>query len=89
MILRNRFEEAFRFFADLERNNRKERTHANRERYESHIVMPLRRLLEAWIVRGKMKPGEATKAVVPKKVEKVFKDLVPLWRMTSAREWNT
>src|SRR6266567_3052075 len=39
--------ETFRFFRDLEKNNRKEWMHENRDRYEAHIVAPFRRLLEA------------------------------------------
>jgi uncharacterized protein (TIGR02453 family) len=44
--------------------------------------------LQAWIVRKKMKPAEATRADFVRTVEKVFQDLIPLWRMTSAKEWN-
>src|SRR5947208_14065851 len=39
--------ETFRFFRDLEKNNGKEWMHENRDRYEAHIVAPVRRLLEA------------------------------------------
>jgi uncharacterized protein (TIGR02453 family) len=44
--------------------------------------------LQAWIVRKKMKPAEATRPDFVRTVEKVFKDLMPVWRMTSAREWR-
>ncbi len=44
--------------------------------------------LQAWIVRRKMKPGDAAKAGFVTEVEKIFKDLLPIWRMTSAPEWN-
>jgi uncharacterized protein (TIGR02453 family) len=44
--------------------------------------------LQAWIVRKKMKPAQATKPDFVRTVEKVFKDLMPVWRMTSAREWK-
>lgn len=38
--------ETFRFFKDLARNNSKAWMDANRERYQSNIVQPFRRLLE-------------------------------------------
>src|SRR6202165_3888186 len=38
--------EAFQFFKDLGRNNRKEWMDANRDRYQSSVVQPFRRLLE-------------------------------------------
>lgn len=38
--------ETFRFFKDLSRNNKTVWMHANRDRYESAIVKPLRALLE-------------------------------------------
>ena len=38
--------ETFRFFKDLGRHNRKEWMDANRERYQSAVVQPFRRLLE-------------------------------------------
>lgn len=38
--------ETFRFFRDLARHNRKVWMDANRERYQSAVVQPLRRLLE-------------------------------------------
>lgn len=38
--------ETFRFFKDLGRNNRKPWMDANRERYQSAVVQPFRRLLE-------------------------------------------
>jgi uncharacterized protein (TIGR02453 family) len=44
--------------------------------------------LQAWIVRKKMKPAEAARPDFVRTVEKVFKDLMPLWRMTSARDWK-
>jgi hypothetical protein len=44
--------------------------------------------LQAWIVRKKMKPSEATRPDFVRTVEKVFKDLIPLWCMTSARDWK-
>ena len=44
--------------------------------------------LQAWIVRRKMKPADATKPGFRKEVEKVFKDLMPLWGITSAVEWQ-
>lgn len=37
----------FRFFRDLARNNRTAWMEANRERYQDHVVAPLRALLEA------------------------------------------
>jgi uncharacterized protein (TIGR02453 family) len=39
--------ETFQFFKDLGRHNKKEWMDANRERYQSAIVQPFRRLLEA------------------------------------------
>lgn len=39
--------ETFRFFKDLSRNNTKSWMDANRDRYQSSIVQPFRRLLEA------------------------------------------
>jgi len=39
--------ETFRFFRELGRNNHKAWMDANRERYQSHIVAPMRALLEA------------------------------------------
>ena len=39
-------EETFRFFRELGRNNRKAWMDANRARYQSSVVQPLRRLLE-------------------------------------------
>src|SRR5215475_3025280 len=38
--------EAFKFFRDLKRNNHKDWMDANRERYQSAVIQPLRRLLE-------------------------------------------
>lgn len=38
--------ETFRFFRELGRHNRKEWIDANRDRYQEHVVQPLRRLLE-------------------------------------------
>src|SRR5215467_1004688 len=38
--------ETFRFFRDLSRNNRKTWMDENRERYQSSVVQPFRRLLE-------------------------------------------
>ena len=38
--------ETFRFFRELARHNRKEWMDANRERYQEHVVQPLKRLLE-------------------------------------------
>ena len=38
--------DAFQFFRDLARNNRKVWMDANRERYQEFVVMPFRRLLE-------------------------------------------
>ena len=38
--------DTFRFFRDLNRNNRKEWMDANRERYQSAVVQPFRTLLE-------------------------------------------
>jgi uncharacterized protein (TIGR02453 family) len=40
-------DETFRFFRELGRNNRKEWMDANRDRYRSHVVEPLRKLLDA------------------------------------------
>jgi uncharacterized protein (TIGR02453 family) len=37
----------------------------------------------AWIVRKKMKPGDATRAGFTKEVAKVFKDVYPLLKFTS------
>jgi uncharacterized protein (TIGR02453 family) len=39
--------DTFRFFKDLARNNRTEWMHANRSRYEEHVVAAMRGLLEA------------------------------------------
>jgi uncharacterized protein (TIGR02453 family) len=39
--------ETFRFFRDLGRSNSKAWMDENRERYKQHVVMPLRRLLDA------------------------------------------
>lgn len=39
--------ETFRFFSDLEQNNRKDWMDASRDRYQQHVVGPLRDLLEA------------------------------------------
>src|ERR1700676_3805022 len=39
-------QEALRFFKDLARNNRKDWMDANRERYQTAVVQPFRRLLE-------------------------------------------
>jgi uncharacterized protein (TIGR02453 family) len=44
--------------------------------------------LQAWIIRKKMKPVEATKPDFVRSVEKVFKELMPIWRMTSAKGWK-
>jgi len=44
--------------------------------------------LQAWIVRRKIKPADAVKPGLEKELEKAFKDLMPFWQMTSAREWN-
>jgi hypothetical protein len=44
--------------------------------------------LQAWIVRRKMKPAEAAKPQFVKEVETTFNDLMPLWRMTSAKDWR-
>jgi uncharacterized protein (DUF2461 family) len=44
--------------------------------------------LQAWIVRRKMKPADAIKPGFRKEVEKVFKDLMPIWEITSAIEWR-
>ena len=38
--------EAFKFFRDLKRNNYKDWMAANRERYQSAVVQPLRKLME-------------------------------------------
>jgi uncharacterized protein (TIGR02453 family) len=38
--------EAFKFFRDLKRNNHKDWMDANRDRYQSAVVQPLRKLLE-------------------------------------------
>jgi len=45
--------------------------------------------LQAWIVRRKMKPAEAAKPQFVKEVETTFNDLMPLWRMTSGKDWST
>jgi uncharacterized protein (TIGR02453 family) len=39
--------ETFKFFRDLARNNRKDWMDANRDRYQQHVVQPLRALLDA------------------------------------------
>jgi uncharacterized protein (TIGR02453 family) len=39
--------ETFRFFSELEQNNRKDWMDASRDRYQQHVVGPLRDLLEA------------------------------------------
>jgi len=39
--------ETFRFFRELARHNRKEWMDANRDRYKTHVVEPLRNLLDA------------------------------------------
>ncbi len=39
--------------------------------------------IQAWIVRKKMKPGEATRSGFTKEVAKVFKDVYPLVKFTS------
>lgn len=39
--------ESFRFFGELEQNNRKDWMDASRDRYQQHVVGPLRDLLEA------------------------------------------
>jgi uncharacterized protein (TIGR02453 family) len=39
--------ETFRFFGELEQNNRKDWMDASRDRYQQHVVGPLRDLLEA------------------------------------------
>ncbi len=44
--------------------------------------------LEGWIVRRKMTPADALKPGFVKRLEKIFADLVPLWAMTSAKEWR-
>ncbi len=43
----------FVFLRDLERNNRTEWMHENRDRYETHLVRPFRMLLEALIPKVK------------------------------------
>ena len=58
--------ETFRFFRDLEKNNRKEWMHENRDRYEAHIVAPFRRLLEALTPAvKKLNPASLTSEPLP------------------------
>jgi uncharacterized protein (TIGR02453 family) len=42
--------------------------------------------IQAWIVRRKMKPGDATRATFTREVAKVFKDVYPLLKFTSLPE---
>jgi uncharacterized protein (TIGR02453 family) len=42
--------------------------------------------IQAWIVRKKLKPEDATRAIFPREVLKVFKELYPLLKFTSIRE---
>lgn len=44
--------------------------------------------IQGWVVRKKMKTGAATKPGFVKDVEKLFKELWPVWKFTSAANWK-
>jgi uncharacterized protein (TIGR02453 family) len=42
--------------------------------------------LQAWIVRRKMKPADATRATFPRDIAKIFRELYPLLKFTSLQD---
>ena len=44
--------------------------------------------IRGWIVRRKMKPAAATRADFPGEVARIFRELLPLYRLISSAEWK-
>lgn len=44
--------------------------------------------IKGWIVRRKMKPGAATRAAFASEISKIFREVFPLYRFTSAAKWK-
>jgi uncharacterized protein (TIGR02453 family) len=69
-------DETFRFFRELSRHNRKEWMDANRERYHSQVVAPMRRLLDA-LAPGMLKlhPGLDTSGRTGPNLSRINRDI--------------
>ena len=68
--------ETFRFFRELGRHNRKEWMDANRDRYQSHVVEPLRRLLDALAPSmRKLHPGFDTSGRTGPSLSRINRDI--------------
>ncbi len=44
--------------------------------------------IKGWIVRRKMKTGTATRAAFASEISKIFREVFPLYRFTSAAKWK-
>jgi len=68
--------ETFRFFRDLSRHNRTEWMAANRDRYMSHVVEPLRNLLDALApAMRKLHPGFDTSGRTGPSLSRINRDI--------------
>ncbi len=43
---------------------------------------------KGWVVRRRMKPAAATSPALAREVEKIFRDVFPLYRFSSSLEWS-
>jgi uncharacterized protein (TIGR02453 family) len=69
-------DETFRFFRELSRHNRKEWMDANRERYQSQVVAPMRRLLDALApAMLKLHPGFDTSGRTGPSLSRINRDI--------------
>ncbi|HEV2388676.1 MAG TPA: DUF2461 family protein [Candidatus Acidoferrales bacterium] len=44
--------------------------------------------LKGWVVRRKLKPAAATRPGIAQEIERVFRDVYPLYRFVSSVKWN-